>query len=510
MPRFGKERMNIRVEFATMQPYVPSGLNKRIAMRLAGFGTALSLIALVASGAMAEPATPEGAARIQAALAKYLGPAAGVATVTPKGEVYDLVLDGTAVVTPLLPAGGTFTMTPYTIVLTDLGGGKWQMDESGSFSAALKIPNLIEFAYTIDTIKGQSIWDEALMATETVTYDFTGIKTVQTTFNYDGTPMVSTTEAASLQLKSNAVAGANGGVDATVTYSQTGVHQDQEIPIVPGQAPLKIVVDYPLNSSEAVIKGFRTAAFYDLIGWAVAQKSADAAMAAQAEAKDKIRALLPIFESASISGVVTDAKVSTPVGEFAVAGVDVSAALSGFVSDGNFSEKVTLKGFSMPAGLLPDWSAGLVPTDLTLDFAIDDFNLAAPMATIVETFDASAPEPIPEAMMFPLLSQFLPNGNVSITLGDSGANSAVYDLSASGSLKAGFMGAEGAAHIELIGIDAVLAALQAGPPEETGEIVGMLGMAQSLAKPGVDGALVWDFTFTPPAGISVNGTPLTP
>jgi hypothetical protein len=479
-------------------------------MRLTGFGTCAALVALVAGGALAEPATPEGAARIEAALAKYLGPAAGAASVTPKGEVYELVLDATSVVTPLLPAGGTFTMEPYTIVLTDLGGGKWKLNETGGFSASAEIPQMFEFAYTIDQITGESIWDEALMSAESTSYTISGIRTVQTTFGYDGAPMISTTQTASMQFESTAVANANGGVDVAMTYAQSDVRQEQDLAFVPGQTPVKLLATYALSTSDLTLTGFRTAAFYDLIGWAVSKGSAEAAIAGQAEAKDKIRALLPLFEQASVTGSGSDIKVISPVGEFGLAEIGFGLSMSGFVTDGNFAEKVTISGFSMPAGLLPDWAAGLVPTDFTLDFAVDDFDLAAPIATIIDTFDATAPEPIPEAMMFPLLSQLLPGGNVSITLGDSGATSAIYDLSASGQMKAGFMGAEGSARVELTGIDAILAALQAGPPDETAEIVGMLGMAQGLAKPGDNGALVWDFEFTPPGSVSVNGTPLTP
>jgi hypothetical protein len=49
-------------------------------------------------------------------------------------------------------------------------------------------------------------------------------------------------------------------------------------------------------------------------------------------------------------------------------------------------------------------------------------------------------------------------------------------------------------------------ALAAGPPEMTGQIIPVLKMAESMAKPGENGALVWELESTATGGMLVNGT----
>ena len=53
---------------------------------------------------------------------------------------------------------------------------------------------------------------------------------------------------------------------------------------------------------------------------------------------------------------------------------------------------------------------------------------------------------------------------------------------------------------------AVEQALAAGPPEMTGQFVPMLQMAEGMAKPGENGALVWELESTATGGFLVNGT----
>ena len=52
-------------------------------------------LVLIAAPALADPATPEGAAAIETALRSYIGPAPGVVAVTPAGDSYRATLDFT-------------------------------------------------------------------------------------------------------------------------------------------------------------------------------------------------------------------------------------------------------------------------------------------------------------------------------------------------------------------------------------------------------------------------------
>jgi hypothetical protein len=66
----------------------------------------------------------------------------------------------------------------------------------------------------------------------------------------------------------------------------------------------------------------------------------------------------------------------------------------------------------------------------------------------------------------------------------------------------------GKATVTMTGMEAVMAALQAAPPEVGGQMVPMLGMAQGMASPGDAGALVWEIDASTPGTLLVNGTDL--
>ena len=57
----------------------------------------------------------------------------------------------------------------------------------------------------------------------------------------------------------------------------------------------------------------------------------------------------------------------------------------------------------------------------------------------------------------------------------------------------------------MTGMAAVQAALQSAPPEMGGQMVPMLGIAQGMAKPGTDGALIWELDASTPGAVLVNG-----
>ncbi|MEO6299753.1 MAG: hypothetical protein ABIV25_06645, partial [Paracoccaceae bacterium] len=64
----------------------------------------------------------------------------------------------------------------------------------------------------------------------------------------------------------------------------------------------------------------------------------------------------------------------------------------------------------------------------------------------------------------------------------------------------------GTAKITLTGIDKLNAALANAPDDIKGQATMGIGMAQGMAKPGDNGALVWEIDASRPGSLSVNGT----
>ena len=182
--------------------------------------------------------------------------------------------------------------------------------------------------------------------------------------------------------------------------------------------------------------------------------------------------------------------------------------LNGLVADGLFREAFTLNGLSLPAGLVPEWAAQLMPTSLKIDFKASRFNLAAPAAILLETMDLADPQPNTPEQDQALLAALLPDGVVDITLAPGSVTSPLYALTYEGRFSAGPATPMpvGKATVTATGMTAVEQALAAGPPDVTGQITPMLKMAESMAKPGENGALVWELEATPTGGFLVNGT----
>jgi hypothetical protein len=167
-----------------------------------------------------------------------------------------------------------------------------------------------------------------------------------------------------------------------------------------------------------------------------------------------------------------------------------------------------MDGLSLPAGLVPEWAAQLVPTSLSLDFKASRFNLAAPVAILLDTVDLVNPKPNTPEQDQALLAALLPDGVVDITLAPGSVTSPLYTVTYEGLFSAGPTTPMpvGKATVTATGLTAVEQALAAGPPEMTGQIIPVLKMAESMAKPGENGALVWELESTATGGMLVNGT----
>ena len=150
-----------------------------------------------------------------------------------------------------------------------------------------------------------------------------------------------------------------------------------------------------------------------------------------------------------------------------------------------------------------------MPEDLAFDVTISGFNAASPVAAVIAAFDLTKPEPIDPTMQGSLMAAFMPNGAVDIELAPGSVSSDMYNLAYEGAMTAGPGSMPvGKATVTMTGMEAVLAALQAAPPEVSGQIVPVLGMAKGMATPGEEGALVWDIDASVPGTLMVNGTDL--
>ena len=459
-----------------------------------------------ASIANAAPATVEEAARLLALFQTYIGAEPGVVTVEPAGDVYTATFDFAPFIAKASSDTFTGTITPYVITLTDNENGTWSTSTDQAFAADFVVPGIAAMSYKMASIKGTAIFDEALAAFSTSRTEFEGISISQNITIPDQPPQVSTTVAESGYYASSAVASTVKGVDTTVEYALTNYSQSMAIPTIPGAPPSDVQIAAASYGATGAMKGFEPVAFYKLIAWFVAHPSEAAIKADQAGLKLVLTEGMPFFQNLDTTGAMEAVTIATPVGVFAADSIGIAVTANGLIADGLLREAITVSGLTVPEGLLPAWSAGLVPTDFGIDVTGSGFDAAAPAAAFIAAFDLTNPELMDPATSEQIMAAFLPKGTVDITLAPGNVTSDMYDLTYQGAMTAGPGGMPvGTAKVTMTGMEAVLAALQAGPPEITGQMVPMLGMAKGMAAPGENGALVWEIDASTPGTLLVNG-----
>lgn len=473
-------------------------------IRNAFLGTAL--FAFTSTTALAGPATPEEAARLLGLLQTYVGAEPGVVTVAPAGDAYTVTFDFAPFIAKASSDTFTGTITPYVMTLNDNEDGTWATSVDQAFAADFTVTGLSAMSYKMGSIKGTAVFDETLAAFRSSRTDFADISITQVISLPEEPPTNSSTTATSGYYESSAVASTVEGVDSTVTYALTDYAQTMTMPGAPGAPASDIVITAESYGATGAMKGFQPDAFYKLIAWFVAHPSKAAINADQAGLKAVLTDGMPFFQNIDTTGAMENVTIGTPVGVFAVETLGIAVEANGLIADGLFREAITVSGLTVPEGLLPAWSADLVPTDFGIDVTGSGFDASAPAAAFIAAFDLTKPEPVDPATSAQIMAAFLPKGTVDITLAPGSISSDAYNLTYQGAMTAGPGGMPvGTAKFTMTGMDTVMAALQAGPPEMTGQIVPMLGMAQGMAAPDADGALVWDIDASTPGTLLVNG-----
>ena len=463
--------------------------------------------------ALATPATPEGAAALVAVFQIYLGATDGVVFVEAQGDAYAVMLDFAPLIALMPDEGAKATVSPIKFALVDNGDGTWEMTQDQDFAMILKVPGQMDMTMTMANWAGTGTFDTALQAFTTSSSEVTDLALNQTmTDSTMGETVVAYT-VDSMTYTSAATLGAAGGVDSKLNYVVTGFAEDFGIPgMGEGGAPVQLKLTAVSYTADAIVTGMRPDALYKLLAFFVANPSEAAITSNELGLKAIITDGLPLFENILSTGDVSSVSVTSPMGEFGLESMGIVVEANGVVANGKFREAVTMSGLTMPDGLVPGWAVPLVPQSLAMDFTVSRFDVAAPVALFLGTMGAatavnSTDTTERDARM---MAAFMPDGVVDITIAPGSVVGADYKLTYQAMMTAGANGAPptGTATVTATGLDAIQAALAAAPPEMGGQIAPVIGIAEGMAKPGADGALVWDLEMTAVGGMLVNGVDL--
>lgn len=465
---------------------------------------------LMASAAMAEPATDEGAAHLTEVFQTYLGTTEGVVTVEANGDAYDVTLDATPLIAMGKDSGMTGTVTPIELSVADNGDGTWDVSMDQAISIAMSVPNAFDLKEDIASQTLEGTFDENLMAFSDLKGTFSGVKVTETVQTPDGAPTTAETGLEKGMFEGTGAAGAAGGADIGMTLTASGLTGAMQVSPGPGQPPMPITLKAESLSEKIKGTGVMFDGIFKTAAWVVAHPDQASRKADVAGFKTILTGAMPFFGNMDASGKVSKLSVDTPMGTAGLDELGFSVEANGAVADGKVRETFSLSGLNLPAGLVPDWAAPILPEKLSLDVQVTDFDAAAGLTAVLEGLDqAEGGMTDTTAQNQKMQAAFLPKGSVTITLNPGSLAGDGYELTYEGAMVAGpnTPVPTGSAKVTLTGADKLKAALQAAPDDMKAQAMLGFGMAQGMAKIEGD-KLVWEIDATKPGAVSVNGTPM--
>jgi hypothetical protein len=474
------------------------------------FPLVLALAVAAAFPAGAEPASPEGAQKLTETFASYLGTYAGAVTVTPQGDSYEVKIDATGLMAGLKEKGATGSVAPMTLTLTDMGDGKWNVSQEGPIAIAMEMPGLITFDLKAESQKWSGVFDENLKAFATSEGEMTGL-TLNEVVTQPGQPEMKVLYSIDrMTMASSATAGAAGGVDGVMQYTVNGLDETFTLPPTEQMPmPMDINIKVETYAADAKVATMRSAEIMDLWAWFVAHPDKAAVEADFDAMKEKIRTALPLFDTITANGTMTNLTGTTPFGALSAEAATVEIGMNGVKSDGKLHEKIALSGLKLPTEVMPPWVPPFLPDALTFDFTVDSFNLSAPAQILLDTMKPGE-KPSPEVNA-QLMQAFLPDGAVHLNLAPTGISSDMYNVSVEGDIKAGpaMPMPVGSAFVKVTGLDAVMTALQSAPPEVSQQAIPGIMMARGMAKNDGPDSYSWDIQMGEGGKVTVNGVDMS-
>ncbi len=468
----------------------------------------LAVLPLILTGsAVFAEATEDGAARLTEVFQTYLGATDGVVSVEVDGDDYTLTLDAAPLSAMASAEGGSASLTPLVMTLTDNEDGTWDVSQDQAVSLAFTMPGAADVKQEIASLKTEGVFDEALMAFTSASGEMTGIKVTEAITADGEAPMAVSMSVASATFEFTGVAGAAGGVDNTVATTLTGLSQNFVPPTETGMPPMQFTVTVESMTDSGKVDGLRPDAFYKTLAWFVANPDQPSMMANKAAMKTILSEGFPFFTMMSSNPIMKNVTVETPMGNVGIAELGIAIDLNGLVKDGKLREAFSISGLTLPEGVIPAWAVPILPQSASFDFQVTDFDAAAAATVALGLFDL-APGTEPDAAFnMAMIKALLPNGTVVVGLNPGAITGNGYELTYQGSMVAGpdMPVPTGKATITLTGIEKLQAAMAAAPDDIKGQAMMGVGMAQGMAKQEGD-TLVWEIDASTPGSLSVNGT----
>jgi hypothetical protein len=464
--------------------------------------TALSAFPALAAD---KPATPEGAERLKAVIAKYLPAAQAGATpfvsVTPEGGDYLISADLSALNGLLKEEGASYDPATITYKAVEQDDGKWRItmeslprivfhstDANGSlelsnFHASALIDPMIAWL-----LSGQASSDKGTLQIQTPkldrSIDFGPVQeTATTTVGGDG--------SVSTQVKEDI---------ADVNLNATGVGRS-DVPVNFGARVDRALISIGLD-------GFKSRKAFDLWGLIAAHPT----RADLADHEADLKALLKELAAPGLKIVegieAQKAVVTASIGAIALADLKYQLSAANAGPQSSISLGVSAEGLSLPVGIVPPGASDLTPSKIDVAATFKGIDLAAAANEWIGDISLQGDGP--------LLSQedadkveaaLLSAGPIRIEIAPSHIVAPAIDADFAGVIRYEHGKASAAVTIHMRGFDKMMTAVKAMGPEIVGKAMPALALAKGLGKSESDGSLSWVVELGADRSMKVNGIP---
>lgn len=471
------------------------------------------LLVLSATPAFAQTVDPAGADALKGSLSRYLGSTVfdkGVVAITVDGDAYKVDVDFGKLVS-LFPAQDVVKLEvePYVLRLKPRADATW--DIAGDLAPDGRIEFKAEgttqssaWKFADDTFSG--VYDPALAGFSAAE----GKNGVMSMLSSDPTS-TSEFKATSGSFRIQSTKNATRGVDFNAIQTMADMEQTMSLAGDEGEPGMAVVMRSPELSYVSTATAFQAQELLDLLAFAVANADETKIRAAQPQLKTLLRDLMPLWND--LTGIYgwRELSVGTPVGIFGAANAKIAVEMTGVRKDGTVSYGFTIDDLTVPDGILPPWSAKLMPEDISLNLGGVGIDLAGPATAAIDALDLNQDPPIPDAVGEAIVAQFMANPP-KFVLNRSVIRNKDTEITAEGEMT--FVGGKPAmtTTVEAIGFDAAVQVIQeaaaTAPEAQQMQLVALA--AKGFAKTLPDGKLQWVIDMTADGAVTVNGALVKP
>src|SRR5271166_4000978 len=480
---------------------MPASSPRRRIARLASIAGAL----LCAWPALAgdRPATPEGAQKLQALVAKYL-PAggAGLINVRPEGADYLVSVDLSALNGLFKASGANVSYDPaiLTYKLTEQDDGKWRLVQ-GQFPKIVSRANDVVSAVDVTNSRLSLLVDPALA------WWLSGSSGADKGVITIHGPAIDET------IDFGAAKGGyttNVKPDGAVSTGLTDEIDDIGVKVaVIGQdgSPVNVSGRLDKASFNAGADGLQTRKIFDLWGL-LAAHSADLPQH-EGELKDLLRAIAAPGLKLAEGGQATKALIASPYGAIALASFKAAVGVDNSGPQSAIETAFGIEGLSLPVGLAPPGAADLLPSKIDVTATLKGIDITAAANEAIAGMHLTADGPvISDADAARVSTALLGAGPLRLEVGPSHIIAPAIDADFHGALRYSIGKPSGSVTVRMRGFDKTMAAVKALGPEVQTKAMPALAMAKGLAKTEDDGSLSWVVELGEDRSIKVNGIPL--